>query len=79
MDKYNWLLKKQRKALVAFSEAKKSLDTLYVSFQNEIQNSKDRIEGFKGSIQEEEEAVAFLKIQSEIVTKQSTKIAALLE
>ena len=79
MTRYNWLLRKQRKAIAVFENARRSLEKLCVSIQSEVLQSNERITELQDSVREEKDAISFLSDQLAQTQKRVANIAAIID
>ncbi len=78
MEKYNWLLKKQSKALAVFEQARAQLASLQQHFLSAIGEANDAIDDHEEQIAEQKKAIEFLTKQHQGVTEQHFKISNIL-
>lgn len=78
MERYSWLLKRHKKAMRVFEDARRSLDKVCETITMELSLSQVRIEELNQSIREENEAIDFLTSELNRTKVQSDKISAII-
>lgn len=78
MEKYNWLQKKQSKALAVFREAGEQLAKVKDQLLGEISANADEISELHCEINARIEEIAYLRAQHDQVHEQHEKITAIV-